>query len=775
MDKWTRIRSMPSMPLGEDGRRVTGCKKHIELSRRAACEGMVLLKNNNKLLPLKEGERVAIFGKAQYDYVKGGGGSGAVNVAYTRNIYDGLKIKEEMGKIQLFESLIEYYRTEIDRQYAELSEIYKEEIAKQYLEDLLKSKTVEPEIPGDILEKAKEFTDTAIITISRFSGETWDRTGKEYDGDFYLSREEEKMVNTVKENFENIIVVINAGAQTDTQWYYDDDRIKSVLYVWQGGMEGGLAVADILCGDENPSGRLADTFAKSFSDYPSAEGFFESDDYVKYYEDIYVGYRYFETIPAADKKVNYPFGFGLSYTDFKFDNINATEENGKIKITLAVTNVGDVSGKEVVQVYFSAPSGQLGKAKYQLCAFHKTKLLTPDETEQVNLEFEISSMASFDDLGKIEESAYVLEKGSYKFFVGKSVRDTVKADYEYVLNDDVVVEKLCHRCPPRTLEKRMLSDGSFEEMKQINPNGAKTEFRKRIAAKPEDKIMFIDVAEGKRTLDEFISQLSDEDLVSLTCGKSEIGMSNTGGMGGLDKFGVPTVMTADGPAGCRISLNTTGFPCATMLACTWNTDIVREIGVAGALEVKENNLGVWLTPALNIHRNPLCGRNFEYYSEDPLLSGMMAAAAVDGIQSQNIAATPKHLCANNKETNRMDSDSVMSERALREIYLKGFEICVKKSHPWIVMSAYNLINGVRTSESYDLLTGILRMEWGFDGVVTTDWDNNANQYREIKAGNDIKMKVGQYEYTLMKLVWFDLRDEIMASAKRILELLLKFE
>ncbi len=645
---------------------------------------------------------------------------------------------------------------------------------KQYKEGIWKGRTIEPDIPADILESAKAYTDTAIITISRFSGEGWDRTGTEYDGDFYLSREEEKMVNTVCDSFENVIVIINAGAQTDTEWYHSNDKIKSVLYAWQGGMEGGLAIADILCGDENPSGKLVDTFAKRFSDYPSADTFNASDDYVKYYEDIYVGYRYFETIPGVDKLVNYPFGFGLSYTDFEISNIKAEKDEGKIKITCDVKNIGDMPGKEVVQVYYSAPQGMLGKPKYELAAFYKTKKLLLNESQAITMEFDISLMASFDDVGKIEESAYVLEKGSYSFYVGNSIRNTVKAEYEYVLDNDMVIEKLSHRCPPQRLEKRMLSDGNFEEMKMTNPTGIKIEIPEISAKTPENKMMLIDVVNGKCTLDEFIAQLSPEDMAELTCGKPCTGVANTCGMGGLEKWGVPNIMTADGPAGCRIFLNCTAFPCATMMACTWNPELVYEVNKAGALEVKENNMGIWLTPALNIHRNPLCGRNFEYYSEDPVVSGTMAAAAVNGIQSQGIAASAKHFCANNKETNRNESDSIMSERALREIYLKGFEICVKNSQPWTIMSSYNKLNGERTSESYDLITGILRGEWGFLGTVTTDWDNTANQFREIKAGNDIRMPLGDPKYILGKTVWSPL-PELKCTVKRILELMMKID
>ncbi len=765
MEKWARVKYAPCLPMGKDGKRVTACSEHIEISRSVAAEGMVLLKNENNLLPLKDGKRVAVFGKGQYDYVKGGGGSGDVTVDYVRNIYEGLKIKESEGKIGVFDGLIDFYKNEIEKQYADGKEI---------------GRTEEPEIPADLLNAAKAYTDTAIITICRFSSESWDRKGELHDGDFYLSEREEKMVETVTAAFENVIVVINAGAQTDTEWYHSNDEIGAVLYAWQGGMEGGLATADVLCGDVNPSGKLVDTFAKKFSDYPSSESFEESDDYVKYYEDIYVGYRYFETIPDADKCVNYPFGYGLSYTDFEISNISAKQCGEKIVVSADVKNIGNVSGKEVVQVYYSAPQGKLGKPKYELAAFKKTALLESGEKRTVTTEFDINSMASYDDTGKIAMSAYVLEKGSYKFYVGNSVRNTVKTDYEYTVENDTVTEQLTQQSAPSKLEKRMLSDGSFEEMASYTNNVYENNYPENTAKAPEELAKLIDVFNGKVTMDEFIAQLTDDELVELTYGKPNTGVANTFGMGNLPKYGVPNVMTADGPAGLRIDrcvgVRTTAFPCATMIACTWNPDLMYEIGKAGAEEVKENNIGIWLTPALNIHRNPLCGRNFEYYSEDPLIAGKMAAAKVNGIQSQHIAASAKHFCANNKEVNRLDSDSIVSERALREIYLKGFEICVKESQPWTIMSSYNIVNGTRASENHDTLTNILRKEWGFKGMVTSDWGNHAENYKEVKAGNDIKMPVGQHDEVMKALADGNItRPEIEVSAKRVLEMIMKID
>ena len=291
---------------------------------------------------------------------------------------------------------------------------------------------------------------------------------------------------------------------------------------------------------------------------------------------------------------------------------------------------------------------------------------------------------------------------------------------------------------------------------------------------------FNKVGRGEATVAEFIAEQSDDELITLLGGAPNQGCADTRGIGGLYCSGVPAVMTADGPAGLRINadrgVKTTAWPVATLLACTWDPELLYRVGQAAALEVKENNFGMWLTPAINIHRSPLCGRNFEYYSEDPLVSGKLAAAMVSGIQSQNISACVKHFCCNNKETNRKKSDSRVSERALREIYLKGFEIVVKESNVWAVMTAYNLLNGTYTSESKDLLTGILRQEWGFDGLVMTDWDNLAEQYREVLAGNDLRMPNGNPKRLQAVLAeGLITRQDLEVSATRVLEYLLRME
>lgn len=763
MNKWIRPKYMPCLPLGNNYSRITECREHRQLSRMAAGEGAVLLKNDNALLPFKKGAKIAIFGKSQIDFVKGGGGSGDVSVSSVCNIYQGLRTKTEY--LEIFNPLSLYYREYVEAEYKNGA-----------VPGMLK----EVSVPSDLLARAKDFTDTAVIVIGRYSGEGWDRKNDATDDYFNLSRTELDMVESVTANFDHVVVLLNIGAIMDATWFADNERISSAVIIWQGGMEGGLAAADILTGEINPSGKLPDTCAKTFDDYPTSENFYESDEYVKYTEDIFVGYRYFETVPGKKDCIVYPFGYGLSYTFFEFTEINASDNGKSILVTLTVTNTGKMAGKEVVQVYYSAPEGKLTKPARILCGFRKTKMLSPGESQELCISFLIKDMASFDDSGVVAESCYILEKGIYRIYVGTNVRNAKEIEYTYELDESVIAQKLHSYCAPERLDRRMKADGSYEILECRSVEKKRFVCNYKLAEKPEAEYKLIDVAEGKVDLDTFIAQMTDEELSHLVAGQPSRGVANTGGIGALERFGIPAVMTVDGPAGVRIrkecKVNTTAFPIATALAASWNEELLEEIGRAGALEVKENNLSIWLTPALNIHRSPLCGRNFEYYSEDPLLSGKMAAATVRGIQGQNIAAVPKHFACNNKETNRKESDSVLSERALREIYLKGFEICVKESNPKMIMTSYNLVNGVRTSESAELLTGILRGEWGFRGMITSDWNNKAGHEQEVKAGNDVKMPIGSPEKLMTALNAGTLkREELCACVRRILEMILWLE
>ncbi|MBR4640281.1 MAG: glycoside hydrolase family 3 C-terminal domain-containing protein [Butyrivibrio sp.] len=803
MQKWARLLYQPALPL--NGKvPVTGSEEHIGISKKAADESVVLLKNNG-LLPLRNVEKVALLGKASYEYVKGGGGSGDVYCEYTRSLYDGLK----MRGVKVYEPIIEYYKEELD---------------KQYKKGCVPGMTKEPTVPSVILKNATRFSETAIVVINRFSGEGWDRSDIDGDietfnpwpagvkmttlskvifpdGDFYLSFEEKELVQNACDIFDNVVVVLNIGGVMDCRWIEGNDRIDAAVYMGQGGMEGGLAAADVILGNICPSGRLADTFAGTLEDYPSTKGYHDSFDYVDYTEDIYVGYRFFETFEGASDRVIYPFGYGLSYTSFDIEVLGAVKKEDTIIFNVKVTNTGRMAGKEVMQLYVSAPSGKLLKPKKSLVDFEKTKELQPGESQLMTLKITEYGLSSYDDLGKFSDASYVLEKGKYEFYLGSNVRDAAKISFFWENFVDKVVCTLSHKVVPAALKKRLLGDGTYEELPVFEkPDKNESVIEKmepgtEEALAPTEKGLkrhyytmpliegakkLSDVAEGKISLDEFMEQLSVNDMIELLGGQPNTGVANVFGFGNMEEYGIPNAMTADGPAGVRImpetGIKTTAFPCATSIACTWNKEIAEEVGRAGGEELKENNLCVWLTPAINIHRNPMCGRNFEYYSEDPYLTGKMAAAMVRGIQKNHVGACVKHFACNNKEINRKHCDSRVSERALREIYLKPFEMIVKEEQPYTIMSSYNVVNGERASECRDLITGILREEWGYTGLVMSDWWTRGEHYKEINAGNDLKMATGFPERVKEALELGAVSEEnIRISAKRVLKTLLKFD
>lgn len=789
INKYARFRFQPCLPIGDDGKKITASEKHIRLTREAACEGTVLLKNYNNALPLKQGERIALFGKATIEYIKGGGGSGDVHCPYIRNIYEGFLQKENEGKVEIFKPLIDFYKDYVKTESVNV--LTQEQINARWdivnnmefcterddmtYDTFAAMHVKEAFVPESLIEAAAKNAETAIITISRFSAEGVDR--RPIEGDYYLSTLEKNLINSCCDLFSKVIIVINSGATIDCEFFAENDKINAVVFAWQGGMEGGCALADILVGDVNPSGKMVDTIAKSYDHFPTKEDFWECFDHVDYSDDIYVGYRYFETIPGAKEKVRYPFGYGLSYSTFELTDHLAFLHSDFIHTVVNVKNTGNVSGKEVVQVYYSAPQGLLGKPAKVLAGYKKTKLLMPGEVETIHISFPTTQMASFDDLGKISKSSYVLEEGSYSFYIGTSVRDTTKANYELHLEKNIITEQLTSRCRPFKLKKRMIADGTYEELPIENPTYYYGKVSGNNSNDCSTEISF-DKVHSEISMDDFVKQLTIDELAFLVGGQPPTGVANTGCFGGLSRLSIPAIPTADGPAGLRLEtetgIPTTAWPCATLLACTWNTDLIEKVGAGGGAELRENNLGVWLAPALNIHRDPLCGRNFEYYSEDPLIAGKCAAAAVKGIQSQKVAVSIKHFACNNKEANRFASDSRLSERALREVYLKGFEICVKEADPWTLMSSYNLINGLHTSESYELLTCILRNEWGFKGMVVTDWGVKNRPVIEVKAGNDMKMHCGYPEELIEAYNNGELsRAELELCVKRILDMFTK--
>ena len=582
--------------------------------------------------------------------------------------------------------------------YEELSAYYHTYTSNCYKNGEWVGRLTEPEISDELVGEAAEFTDTAIITISRFSTEGGDFT----NDDYYLSDNEAKMVKAVCEKFKHITVLLNTGAMLDTSWFVNEPNIESALQIWLGGIEGGLAVADILTGEVNPSGKLADTCADSFDSYPSSTGFMNLTIMFSTRK-IYL--LVIDILLQSQKRINMWFirlDMVCRIRILILQMLSYATTGNQVFISVKVTNVGEYSGKEVVQVYSCPSEGEITKPKKELRAFAKTPLLEPGESYTVTLSINIDDMAVYDDLGQIQKSAYVLEKGEYRFVVGNSSASTNISEYVLCISENKIVKQLTELCPPRVLRERLNADGRYSPAVNTDNSRALRDcgYTAPDYKKTDETIVLSDVAEDRADIDSYIAQFAEKDLAELVKGQPNLGIANTCGIGaakiingtdegiytfkGLNRYGVPRIMAADGPAGLRLhkgcGIYTTAFPVAAMLAATWNVDIVEEIGKAVALEIKENNIGIWLAPALNIHRNPLCGRNYEYYSEDPFLTGKMAAAMVRGVQSCGIVAVPKHFACNNKETNRFESDSVVSERALREIYIKGFEICVKESN-----------------------------------------------------------------------------------------------
>lgn len=768
-----------------------------ESVRQAAGEGIVLLKNDNNVLPLKKNSVVSVFGRVQLDWFAVGYGSGGdVNEPYMYNIIDGINKQES---IHINEELLDIYKNWIkenprDDGYWGHWPRFHEEMP----------------VTDALVREQSEKSDEAVIVIGRSSGE--DRENALEKGSFYLTDKEKDLLAKVCKYFKRTVVLINSGSIIDTAWAFDyPDTDLAVAYVWQGGMESGTAIADILAGNISPSGKLADTIARDYFDYPAASNF-GNKKFNNYSEDIFVGYRYFETF--CPEKVLFPFGFGLSYTSFDISADNVSITDGKINIEVTVTNTGNYSGKEVVQVYYGAPNGKLGKSAKSLAVYKKTDVLKPNQSQKLDIFFDISSMASYDDSGKTSKRfCYVLEQGEYPIYVGNSVRN-VKKVFAYNVDELTVSEALSEMLPvePENAFNRLTPVGSSfvkkpaYESVPVRTVSRKQRIEKNLPAEiPQtgDKgYKLSDVSNGKISLDSFIAQLTDIELEALTRGdykmNSPLGApGNAAVYGGTEKSlrekGVVPVTATDGPSGIRLSAVASLLPIGTALACSWNTQIVGKIYELTGLEMAEKDSHVLLAPGMNIHRDPLCGRNFEYFSEDPVLTGTMGAAVVAGLQKHGVSACPKHFACNNQETRRTYNDSRVSERALREIYLKGFEICVKTAKPKNIMTSYNKINGIWAHYNYELVTGILRGEWKYDGCVMTDWWMRSskdpdfkklrnNAYR-VRAGVDVLMpgaapgtKHAHYDKSLLETLGKKggiTRAEIQQCAKHTLQFVLK--
>lgn len=734
-----------------------------DLSRQTAAEGAVLLKNDGQTLPVQADETVSVFGRIQIDYYKSGTGSGGkVNVDHVTNIIDGFR---KNPKIHVNEELAEVYADWVEKNPAKGIGDWTEPWCQ-----------AEMPVSEDLAADAAAKSDKAVIVLGRTAGESKDASNTK--GSFLLTDEERDMISTVTAQFDHVAVLLNVGNVIDMSWV-DELGVESVMYIWHGGMEGGKAVADVVSGDVPASGKLSDTIAKAYADYPSADSFGNSA-YNNYTEDIYVGYRYFETF--AQDKVLYPFGFGLTYTDFTVDTKSVKEADGKIEVTVDVTNTGDYKGKEVVQVYYGAPQGKLGKAAKSLAGFAKTGLLQPGESQEMTVSYDVDHMASYDDAGKTgNKSAYVMEAGDYPVYVGTSVRDceTAYTHTEPVLRVTEQLEEVMAVEPDKAFARMTASedaDGSIVQGTETVPTRT-TDIKARIQERLPEAIemtgdkgyKLLDVYNGTVTMEQFVAQLPLEDIAYLCRAEGmnspKVTPGTASAFGGLTEslkaFGIPIGCCADGPSGIRMDDGelATALPIGTLMACTWNTDLVEKLHTYHGQELLLNEVDVMLGPGMNIHRNPLCGRNFEYFSEDPLLSGIMAAAVTRGVQKSGATVAPKHFVVNNQEENRNNTDSRVSERALREIYLKGFEILVRDANPGTIMTSYNKINGTWASSNYDLCTTALRKEWGFDGMVMTDWWANQNEdglLRQeaamVRAQNDVAMPVADEPDSIVNAV-----------------------
>ena len=735
------------------------------LCRKAAAEGAVLLKNEDGMLPLKAEETVSVFGRCQIDYYKSGTGSGgSVNVEYTTNLLDSLR---ESGRVKINETLAAIYENWIKENPADNGNgLFGSQPYHQ----------AEMPLTEAIVREAAAVSDKALIVIGRTAGEEQDNADE--GGKYRLNEEESRMLALVTAHFSRTAVILNVANIVDMSWD-DHPHIKAILYAWQGGIEGGNGTADVLTGQVNPCGSLTDTIAFELADYPAHDNY-GSDTYNLYQEDIYVGYRYFETF--CPQRARYPFGFGLSYTTFSRKLLRA-ERKGEGAETEAVleyeiTNTGSLAGKEVLQLYLEAPQGRLGKPKKVLAGFGKTGLLSPGESERLYLTVPFRKFASYDDGGLTgNRSCYVLEAGDYRLHAGRDCRHTeeVTIDGKAFWSSDtlIVTERLQEAAAPvrsfTRIKPAAAAGGfvpSYEEVpvrtvdieKKIRENLPGT-----LPAKKGTTVTFQEVMAGKASLEELVSTLSPEELAVMTLGEGMCNPRVTSGtaaaFGGvcdeLAAKGIPAACASDGPSGIRRDTGekATQLPIGTMLACSFDTGLMEELFYLEGLEILDNEIDTLLGPGMNIHRYPLNGRNFEYYSEDPYLTGAMGAACVRGLNRAGVTGTIKHFACNNQEKSRHTVDAVVSERALREIYLKGFEMAVKEGRARSLMTTYNPLNGYQNACHYDLNTTILRKEWGYQGIVMTDWWARLNHVARggeagwtdvvsmLRAQNDIYMVV----------------------------------
>ncbi len=734
-------------------------------AREAAGEGAVLLMNEDRALPVRKEETVSLFGRCQIDYYRSGTGSGGlVSVPYTTNLLGSLRAKSHVVN-------------------ESLAAVYEAWIAEHPFDDGGGAWAAEPwnqqEMPVtmEMVKAARAVSEKAVIVIGRTAGEDQDNAGQA--GSLRLTQTEEELLKTVNACFDQVILILNISNIIDMGFMGCQElsaHVKALLLVWQGGMEGGNAAADLLLGNTVPSGKLPDTIALRLEDYPCAP-YYGNPERNCYVEDIYVGYRYFETF--CPEKVMFAFGYGISYTDFSIETRNAQIAGGTIRLSLTVRNTGaEFSGKEVVQVYYEAPQGRLGQPARQLLAYQKTGLLAPGSAQDLEFVIDIDRMHTYDDSGiSGAKSAYVMEAGDYHIYMGNSVRQAQKV-MTYTQETFRVTDQRSEVLAPTRTYRRMKPgtrkpDGTYEIQFETVPTRTINISERIKAGLPSEMtltgdrgISLKDVQSGRAALDDFIAQLTKEELAMLVRGEgmdhpeATPGTTSVFGSVGesLIRYGIPLASTADGPSGIRMrqDLNATQLPIGTLLAATFNTALIEELYIMEGRELVRNEIDLLLGPGINIHRSPLNGRNFEYYSEDPFLTGSIATSAVKGIKAGGADATVKHFACNNQETARRTTDAVVSERAVREIYLRGFEMAVRQGNVKAIMTSYNPLNGHWTPSNYDLNTTVLRHEWGFDGIVMTDWWAEMNHVENggpasernlrdmVRAGNDLYMVVNNY-------------------------------
>ena len=693
--------------------------KYTDTAIRAAEEGSVLLKNDREALPVKPGTKAALFGRMQSHYFKSGTGSGGmVNVNHVTDSREALANDPD---IILDGELISIYDEWEDKNPIDKGVGWGKEPWSQDEMPLTES----------VVRAAASRNDVAVIVIARTAGEDRDNTAEK--GSFFLRDSEEEMLKIVCGVFEKTIVLLNVGNTVDMSFVTKYDP-AAVLYIWQAGMIGGIAAANLITGKAAPSGGLTDTIAYDLADHPSSGNFGGKDSFKDIYaEDIYVGYRYFSTF--AQDKVMYPFGFGLTYTEHTISDARA---DGSSSVTFTITNTGNAAGAKAVLLFVEAPAGKLAKPSRVLVGFAKSDVLAPGDSQTLTIAADRRNYASYDDDGRAGlGTGWILEAGEYSFLLGTDVVTATKVG-SFTVDESVNIEPLESALKPVEAFERMTSaaDGSLAyepaPLREVEKVDSRFErLTPEIAYTGDQGITLSDVKAGRKSMDEFIAQLPDEELSLVIRGEGmsspKVTTGTAAAFGGNSKMlrehGVPTLCCSDGPSGMRIDSGKKAFalPNGTCLASTFNTALITELFTHFGKEMISNEIDAILGPGINIHRHPLNGRNFEYFSEDPYLSGVMACAQLEGLHKIGTRAVIKHFCANNRETNRRLCDAVVSERALREIYLRPFEIAVKEGGAKSIMTVYNLINGTYGAMNYELNTTILREQWGFTGITMTDW------------------------------------------------------